>query len=306
MTSNRQISKSLIRKNFSNLESPKKPEWIKVTSFSKNLNLTALIVNDQRLTTVCEEALCPNISECWNKKHATFMILGEVCTRSCSFCNIQTGKPTDVDPFEPLRVAKAVRSLNLKHVVITSVDRDDLHDGGASHFVQTISKIRDLNKEVSIEILTPDFKNKINAIDKIIKCKVDVFNHNLETVKRLYNEVRPGADYNNSLNLLNTFKLNSLNTFTKSGIMIGLGENEDEVVSLMDDLIENGVDFLTIGQYLRPSKNHYPVIEYHHPFYFDHLKKIAIEKGFKIVSSTPFTRSSYHADDDFKALKNIN
>ena len=306
MTSNRQISKSLIRKNFSNLESPKKPEWIKVTSFSKNLNLTASIVNDQRLTTVCEEALCPNISECWNKKHATFMILGEVCTRSCSFCNIQTGKPTDVDPFEPLRVAKAVRSLNLKHVVITSVDRDDLHDGGASHFVQTISKIRDLNKEVSIEILTPDFKNKINAIDKIIKCKVDVFNHNLETVKRLYNEVRPGADYNNSLNLLNTFKLNSLNTFTKSGIMIGLGENEDEVVSLMDDLIENGVDFLTIGQYLRPSKNHYPVIEYHHPSYFDHLKEIAIKKGFKIVSSTPFTRSSYHADDDFKALKNIN
>ena len=306
MTSNRQISKSLIRKNFSNLESPKKPEWIKVTSFSKNLNLTASIVNDQRLTTVCEEALCPNISECWNKKHATFMILGEVCTRSCSFCNIQTGKPTDVDPFEPLRVAKAVRSLNLKHVVITSVDRDDLHDGGASHFVQTISKIRDLNKEISIEILTPDFKNKINAIDKIIKCKVDVFNHNLETVKRLYNEVRPGADYNNSLNLLNTFKLNSLNTFTKSGIMIGLGENEDEVVSLMDDLIENGVDFLTIGQYLRPSKNHYPVIEYHYPSYFDHLKKIAIQKGFKIVSSTPFTRSSYHADDDFKALKNIN
>ena len=306
MTSNRQISKSLIRKNFSNLESPKKPEWIRVTSFSKNINLTASIVNDQRLTTVCEEALCPNISECWNKKHATFMILGEVCTRSCSFCNIQTGKPTDVDPFEPLRVAKAVRSLNLKHVVITSVDRDDLHDGGASHFVQTISKIRDLNKEVSIEILTPDFKNKINAIDKIIKCKVDVFNHNLETVKRLYNEVRPGADYNNSLNLLNTFKLNSLNTFTKSGIMIGLGENEDEVVSLMDDLIENGVDFLTIGQYLRPSKNHYPVIAYHHPSYFDHLKEIAIKKGFKIVSSTPFTRSSYHADDDFKALKNIN
>jgi lipoic acid synthetase len=306
VTSNRQISKSLIRKNFSNLESPKKPEWIKVTSFSKNLNLTASIVNDQRLTTVCEEALCPNISECWNKKHATFMILGEVCTRSCSFCNIQTGKPTDVDPFEPLRVAKAVRSLNLKHVVITSVDRDDLHDGGASHFVQTISKIRDLNKEVSIEILTPDFKNKINAINKIIKCKVDVFNHNLETVKRLYNEVRPGADYNNSLNLLNTLKLNSLNTFTKSGIMIGLGENEDEVVSLMDDLIKNGVDFLTIGQYLRPSKNHYPVIEYHHPSYFAHLKKIAIKKGFKIVSSTPFTRSSYHADDDFKALKNIN
>ena len=306
MTSNRQISKSLIRKNFSNLESPKKPEWIKVTSFSKNLNLTASIVNDQRLTTVCEEALCPNISECWNKKHATFMILGEVCTRSCSFCNIQTGKPSDVDPFEPLRVAKAVKSLNLKHVVITSVDRDDLHDGGASHFVQTISKIRDLNREVSIEILTPDFKNKINAINKIITCKVDVFNHNLETVKRLYNEVRPGADYNSSLNLLNTFKLNSSNTFTKSGIMIGLGENEDEILGLMDDLIVNGVDFLTIGQYLRPSKNHYPVIEYHHPSYFDHLKEIAIGKGFKIVSSTPFTRSSYHADDDFRDLKNTN
>ncbi len=306
MSLNRQISKSLIRKNFSNFESPKKPEWIKVASFSKNLNLTASIVHDQRLTTVCEEALCPNISECWNKKHATFMILGEVCTRSCSFCNIQTGKPSDVDPFEPLRVAKAVKSLNLKHVVITSVDRDDLHDGGASHFVQTISKIRDLNREVSIEILTPDFKNKINAINKIITCKVDVFNHNLETVKRLYNEVRPGADYNSSLNLLNTFKLNSSNTFTKSGIMIGLGENEDEILGLMDDLIVNGVDFLTIGQYLRPSKNHYPVIEYHHPSYFDHLKEIAIGKGFKIVSSTPFTRSSYHADDDFRDLKNTN
>ena len=306
MSSNRQISKSLIRKNFSSFESPKKPDWIKVTSFSKNLNLTASIVNNQRLTTVCEEALCPNISECWNKKHATFMILGEVCTRSCSFCNIQTGKPSDVDPYEPLRVAKAVKSLNLKHVVITSVDRDDLHDGGASHFVKTISKIRHLNNEVTVEILTPDFKNKINAINKLIKCKVDVFNHNLETVKRLYNEVRPGADYNNSLNLLNTFKLNSLNTFTKSGIMIGLGENEDEIISLMDDLILNGVDFLTIGQYLRPSKNHYPVIEYHHPSYFDHLKDIAIGKGFKIVSSTPFTRSSYHADDDFRSLININ
>jgi lipoic acid synthetase len=306
MSLNRQISKSLIRKNFSNFESPKKPDWIKVTSFSKNLNLTASIVSDQRLTTVCEEALCPNISECWNKKHATFMILGEVCTRSCSFCNIQTGKPSEVDPYEPLRVAKAVKSLNLRHVVITSVDRDDLHDGGASHFVKTISKIRHLNNEVSVEILTPDFKNKINAINKLIKCNVDVFNHNLETVKRLYNDVRPGADYNNSLNLLNTFKLNSLNTFTKSGIMIGLGENEDEIISLMDDLILNGVDFLTIGQYLRPSKNHYPVIEYHHPSYFDHLKDIAIGKGFKIVSSTPFTRSSYHADDDFKALININ
>ena len=301
-----QISKALLRKKFSNFKSPIKPDWIKVSIPSNKISQTKNALKENKIVTVCEEAMCPNLSECWEKKHATVMILGDVCTRSCSFCNIQTGKPTDVDPFEPLRVAKAVRSLNLKHVVITSVDRDDLHDGGASHFVQTISKIRDLNKEISIEILTPDFKNKINAIDKIIKCKVDVFNHNLETVKRLYNEVRPGADYNNSLNLLNTFKLNSLNTFTKSGIMIGLGENEDEVVSLMDDLIENGVDFLTIGQYLRPSKNHYPVIEYHHPSYFDHLKKIAIEKGFKIVSSTPFTRSSYHADDDFKALKNIN
>jgi Lipoate synthase len=254
VSSKRQISKSLIRKNFNHLESPKKPEWIKVTSFSKNLNLTAAIVDDQRLTTVCEEALCPNISECWNKKHATFMILCEVCTISCSFCNIQTGKPSDVDPYEPLRVAKAVKLLDLKHVVITSVDRDDLIDGGASHFVKTISNIRDFNKEVSIEILTPDFKNKINAINKLIQCKIDVFNHNLETVERLYKEVRPGAHYNNSLNLLNTFKQKSSDTFTKSGIMIGLGEIEDENINLMDDFISNGGNFPTISQILKPSK----------------------------------------------------
>jgi len=307
VSSSRQISKSLIRKKFNNLESPKKPEWIKVSSFAKNLNLTASIIDNHRLTTVCEEAICPNISECWNKKHATFMILGDICTRSCSFCNIQTGKPNSVDPYEPLRVAKAVKALNLKHVVITSVDRDDLYDGGASHFVKTISKVRELNHLTSIEILTPDFNNKKNAINELIKCNVDVFNHNLETVQNLYETVRPGANYNNSLELLKLFKLKSLNkVFTKSGIMIGLGESESEVINLMDDLIRAGVDFLTIGQYLRPSKNHYPVIEYHHPSYFDHLKNIAVNKGFKIVSSSPFTRSSFHADDDFKKLKNFN
>ena len=303
MSIDRQISKSLIRKNFVNIDSPKKPSWIKVSSFSDNINLTASIVNDHRLTTVCEEALCPNISECWSKKHATFMILGEVCTRSCSFCNIQTGKPSKVDQYEPLRVAKAVKSLKLKHVVITSVDRDDLSDGGADHFFKTITKVRELNNNTSIEILTPDFLNKKNALDILFQCNVDVFNHNLETIKNLYKEVRPGANYENSLNLLKIFKINSPNVFTKSGIMIGLGETEEEIIDLMDDLLSVNVDFLTIGQYLRPSKNHYPVIEYHHPKYFRHLYEIAVNKGFKIVSSSPFTRSSYHADKDFDKLK---
>ena len=305
MSHNYKISKSLLRKSFSDIESPTKPEWIKVESFSDNLKLTSNVVKKNRLTTVCEEALCPNISKCWSQKHATFMILGDVCTRSCSFCNIQTGKPLTVDIYEPLRIAKAVKELNLNHVVITSVDRDDLEDGGAYHFYNTINKIKYLNPHTTIEILTPDFLKKDDAIKKLYNSNIDVFNHNLETVERLYNDVRPGADYVNSLNLLRSFKKNSPNTFTKSGIMIGLGEKFNEILKVMDDLLLNKVDFLTIGQYMRPSKNHFPVINYYKPIFFEELNTIALNKGFKIVSSSPFTRSSFHADKDFKRLKNI-
>ena len=299
MTSNRQISKSLIRKNFSNLESPKKPEWIKVTSFSKNLNLTASIVNDQRLTTVCEEALCPNISECWNKKHATFMILGEVCTRSCSFCNIQTGKPTDVDPFEPLRVAKAVRSLNLKHVVITSVDRDDLKDIGTFIWSETIKAIRRLNPKTTLETLIPDFQGSESHIDKIVEVKPEVVSHNMETVRRLTREVRIQAKYDRSLKVLNYLKMKGIRR-TKSGIMLGLGEKENEVFQTLIDLKENNVDIVTIGQYLQPSKKHLPVKDFIYPEQFKIYESYAKNLGFRHVESGALVRSSY------KAQKHIN
>ena len=303
---NHQISKSLLRKKFSDIKSPPKPEWIKVSSFSENVKITSSIVKKNRLTTVCEEALCPNISDCWSQKHATFMILGDTCTRSCSFCNIQTGKPLPVDIFEPIRVAKAIKDLKLNHVVITSVDRDDLEDGGASHFKLTIEKIKKFNPKTTIEILTPDFFNKDNAESVLYNSEINVFNHNLETIERLYPDVRPGANYKNSINLLNRFKVNSPSTYTKSGIMIGLGEKTDEIIRLMDDLLSIKVDFLTIGQYLRPTKNHFPVIKYHEPSYFHDLKKEALIRGFKIVSSSPFTRSSFHADKDFNLLRKTN
>ena len=303
MTSNRQISKSLIRKNFSNLESPKKPEWIKVTSFSKNLNLTASIVNDQRLTTVCEEASCPNIGNCWSKKHATMMIMGDVCTRACSFCNVATGKPIGLDLSEPIRVAKSVARLNLSHVVITSVDRDDLNDGGAEHFVNTITDIRKLSPKTSIEILTPDFLRKDGALEKVINAKPDVFNHNLETVPRLYPTVRPGARYFHSLSLLAKVKEIDSNIFTKSGIMVGLGENENEVYQVMDDMRSANIDFLTIGQYLQPTIKHHKVEKYVDPIEFKNYQKIALAKGFLVVSSSPLTRSSFHASEDFEKLK---
>ena len=300
------ISKSLKRKNFSSQESPKKPNWIKIKVESENAVNLRKKLKANRVITVCEEAMCPNLSDCWSKNHATFMILGDICTRSCSFCNIGTGKPTSLDSFEPYRIANSVQELKLNHVVITSVDRDDLYDGGATQFVKTISQIKKRSPKTSIEILTPDFKNKQNAIYMLSECNIDVFNHNLETVKRLYKDIRPGANYKNSLNLLKKIKELKPSVFTKSGIMIGLGETYDEILELMEDLIKYQVDFLTIGQYMRPTKFHHPVIEYHHPEYFAKLHEEAIKIGFKIVSSSPFTRSSFHAEKDFIRLKELN
>ena len=297
------ISKSLIRKNFNLIKSPPKPAWIKIKLKNREISSTKNIISKNELNTVCEEAMCPNLHECWSKKHATFMILGDTCTRSCSFCNIKTGKPNTLDPFEPYRVANAVKKLSLKHVVITSVDRDDLSDGGADHFVKTINAIKSKSPHTTIEILTPDFRKKHECIKHIAQADIDIFNHNLETVKSLYTKVRPGAEYEHSLKILSDIKNHKKNLITKSGIMIGLGEKLDEVISLMDDLRGANVDFITIGQYLRPTINHHPVIKYHAPDYFDKLSRIASNKGFKMVASSPFTRSSYHADEDFEKLK---
>ena len=307
MDEKRLISKSLLRKNFSSISSPVKPKWLKIQLPSKKTLETKKIVNRQKLTTVCEEALCPNLSECWANKHATFMLLGDICTRSCSFCNIQTGKPKSVDEFEPLKVARAVKDLGLKHVVITSVDRDDLPDGGALHFYKTIKMIKKLSPNTSIEILTPDFKNKENYLETISTCEINVFNHNLETVKNLYSDIRPGANYSHSLSLLESIKNTKQNVLTKSGIMIGLGEKLIEIKELFNDLRSVNVDFLTIGQYLRPSLKHYPVIQYYDQRYFDTLKKIATEMGFKAVTSSPFARSSYKSVEEHEIIKsNIN
>jgi len=299
----RLISESLLRKNFSSIPSPVKPNWLKIRLPSKRILETKKIINRQKLTTVCEEALCPNLNECWSNKHATFMILGNVCTRSCSFCNIQTGKPKNVDEFEPLRVAKAVKNLELSHVVITSVDRDDLPDGGALHFYKTTKMIKELSPNISIEILTPDFKNKKNYLQTISSCEIDVFNHNLETVQNLYKVIRPGASYLNSLSLLESIKNIKQNVLTKSGIMIGLGEKFNEIKKLLKDLRSVNVDFLTIGQYLRPSLKHYPVIKYYNQDYFDTLKEISMEMGFKAVTSTPFARSSYKSENEHEIIK---
>ena len=297
------ISKTLLRKKFSAINSPNKPKWIKVKINTDKLKKVKNTLLSNRVVTVCEEAMCPNINDCWAKSHATFMILGDVCTRSCSFCNISTGKPKIVDVFEPIRVANSVQSLNLSHVVITSVDRDDLNDGGANHFSNTINQIKSQSPDTTIEVLVPDFRNKKNAIQTLSKCKIDVFNHNLETVRSLYKNVRPGADYNHSLKILEKIKNLNPEVFTKSGIMIGLGENFSQIMSLMDDLRQHDVDFITIGQYLRPTKNHHPVIEYHDPEYFIKLYDEAMNRGFKMASSSPFTRSSFHAEDDFKKLQ---
>jgi lipoic acid synthetase len=282
----------------------RKPDWIRVKiSNSSVYNETKEIVKSNNLHTVCEEAGCPNISECWSKRHATFMIMGDTCTRACAFCNVKTGLPNALDRKEPSRIAKATNDLNLKHVVITSVDRDDLEDGGAEHFAQTILEIKKLNPSTSIEILTPDFLRKGDVYKKIISAKPDVFNHNIETVPSNYTKVRPGSRYFQSINLLKEVKDYDDKIFTKSGLMLGLGESEDELYQVMDDLRCAKVDFLTLGQYLQPTDRHYPIKKFIPPEDFEKYKKIAYSKGFLLVSSSPMTRSSYHADDDFQKLK---
>jgi len=282
----------------------RKPEWIRVKITNSSIyNETKEIVKNNNLHTVCEEAGCPNISECWSKKHATFMIMGDTCTRACAFCNVKTGLPSPLDQDEPMRIAKATKDLNLKHVVITSVDRDDLDDGGAEHFSKTILEIKKLNPDTSIEILTPDFLRKGDVYKKIISSKPDVFNHNIETVPSNYTKVRPGSRYFQSINLLKEVKDFDNKIFTKSGLMLGLGESEDELYQVMDDLRCARVDFLTLGQYLQPTDRHYPIKKFIPPADFEKYKKIAYSKGFLLVSSSPMTRSSYHADDDFKKLK---
>jgi len=284
----------------------KKPNWIRTRiTDTQNYFKTKEIINKKKLHTVCQEASCPNISECWNKRHATFMIMGDVCTRACSFCNVKTGKPTILDPLEPFKIAQATKELNLKHVVITSVDRDDLKDGGADHFSKVIIETRKINEGTTIEVLTPDFLRKGESYKKVIKAYPDVFNHNIETVPSLYRRVRPGSRYFASVNLLKSVKEINKKIFTKSGIMLGLGETKDEVVQVMDDLLSANVDFLTIGQYLQPSIKHYPLKRYVHPVEFQKFKEIALSKGFLIVASSPLTRSSYHADEDFSVMKKL-
>tara|TARA_Y100001960_G_scaffold139563_1_gene147844 strand:- start:656 stop:1594 length:939 start_codon:yes stop_codon:yes gene_type:complete len=282
----------------------KKPNWIKSKLLdSKEFFLTKSIINQHKLKTVCQEANCPNIAECWSKRHATFLIMGKICTRACAFCDVATGKPKPLNSLEPLKIATAIKKLNLKHAVITSVDRDDLLDGGAEHFFKVISETKKQNPETTIEVLTPDFLRKGDSYKKVIEAKPDVFNHNIETVPGLYRQVRPGSRYFASLELLKNIKKIDRNIFTKSGLMVGLGENKDEIIQVMDDLRSAEVDFLTIGQYLQPSVKHHPLDRYYSPEEFDDLKSIALSKGFLLVSSTPLTRSSYHADEDFAVLQ---
>ena len=282
----------------------KKPSWIRSKLInSQEFFLTKSIINQKKINTVCEEANCPNITECWSKRHATFLIMGDVCTRACAFCDIKTGKPNSLDLFEPIKIAKATKELNLKHVVITSVDRDDLIDGGAKHFSKVIHEVRKMNNSTTIEVLTPDFLRKGKAFTKVVLAEPDVFNHNIETVPSLYLKVRPGSRYFASLELLKSVKQMSKKIFTKSGIMLGMGEKRDEILQVMDDLKSAEVDFITIGQYLQPSVKHYPLERYVHPDEFKELKRIAESKGFLIVASSPLTRSSYHADEDFHKMK---
>ena len=282
----------------------KKPDWLRVKSpTGQTYEETKETVRHFGLRTVCEEAGCPNIGECWNKKHATFMIMGEVCTRACSFCNIATGKPDTLDPYEPLKIGVATQKMGLRHVVVTSVDRDDVEDGGADHFVKTIQAIRYKNPETTIEILTPDFRRKMGAVDMVAQAGPDVFNHNLETVPRLYPSIRPGSRYFNSLRLLQRVKEIDPSMFTKSGIMAGLGETKEEIGQLMDDLRAADVDFITIGQYLQPTPKHAPVDHFWTPEEFEGLEKMARAKGFLMVSASPLTRSSYHAEEDFQKLR---
>ncbi|MCX2697103.1 MULTISPECIES: lipoyl synthase [Ochrobactrum] len=282
----------------------KKPEWIRVKApVSRGYNETREIVRSNKLVTVCEEAGCPNIGECWEKKHATFMIMGEICTRACAFCNVSTGIPKALDPNEPESVARAIKQMGLTHVVITSVDRDDLADGGAQHFADVIRAIREATPKTTIEILTPDFLRKEGALEIVVKARPDVFNHNLETVPSKYLKVRPGARYFHSIRLLQRVKELDPTIFTKSGIMVGLGEERNEILQLMDDLRSADVDFMTIGQYLQPTRKHHPVIRFVTPDEFKSFETIGRTKGFLLVASSPLTRSSHHAGDDFAKLK---
>jgi lipoic acid synthetase len=283
---------------------PRRPEWLRVKApVSAAYAETRSLMRDLNLVTVCEEAACPNIGECWAQKHATMMILGSVCTRACAFCNVATGRPDALDMDEPENVAKAVATLGLRHVVITSVDRDDLADGGAAHFARTIEFIRLYSAGTTIEILTPDFLRKEGALEVVVAARPDVFNHNMETVPRLYPQIRPGARYFHSLSILQQVKKLDPSIFTKSGIMVGLGEEDDEVGQLMDDLRSADVDFMTIGQYLQPTPKHAPVDRFVEPELFDGYAAQGRAKGFLLMSSTPLTRSSYHADEDFAALQ---
>ncbi|MDZ5448444.1 lipoyl synthase [Labrys sp. ZIDIC5] len=282
----------------------RKPDWIRVKApGSPGWRDTQAIVKENKLVTVCEEAGCPNIGECWDKKHATFMIMGDTCTRACAFCNVKTGMPGPLDPMEPEHTGIAVAKLGLSHVVITSVDRDDLKDGGAQHFAEVIKAIRHHSPGTTIEILTPDFLRKEGALEIVVAAKPDVFNHNMETVASNYLTVRPGARYFHSMRLLQRVKELDPSIFTKSGIMVGLGEKRNEVLQLMDDLRSANVDFITIGQYLAPSRKHHPVVAYITPDEFKSYETVAYTKGFLMVSSSPLTRSSHHAGDDFARLK---
>ncbi|MGC6536167.1 MAG: lipoyl synthase [Candidatus Puniceispirillaceae bacterium] len=284
---------------------PKRPDWLRVKApTSDAFAETRELMRDLNLVTVCEEAACPNIGECWAQKHATMMILGSVCTRACAFCNVATGKPDLLDPHEPENVAKAVATLGLAHVVITSVDRDDLDDGGATHFAETITAIRAASPTTTIEILTPDFLRKEGAVEIVVEARPDVFNHNMETVPRLYPSIRPGARYFHSLSVLADVKRLDPSIFTKSGIMVGLGEDDGEVSQVMDDLRSADVDFMTIGQYLQPTPKHAAVDRFVTPEQFGSYAEQGQAKGFLMMSSTPLTRSSYHADADFAALRN--
>ena len=283
----------------------KKPDWLRVRApGSKGYRQTEAIVKDHKLVTVCQEAACPNIGECWEKSHATMMIMGEVCTRACAFCNVTTGKPAPLDEGEPARVGDAVAKMGLAHVVITSVDRDDLADGGAAHFAAVVRAIRLASPATTIEILTPDFLRKpVSAAELVIDSQPDVFNHNLETVPRLYLSIRPGARYYHSLRLLERVKERDPTQFTKSGIMVGLGETKEEIMQVMDDMRSAGVDFITIGQYLQPTRKHAAIDRFVHPDEFRALEEIAKAKGFLMVSASPLTRSSHHAGEDFARLK---
>ena len=281
-----------------------KPEWLKVKApGSIAWAKTHAILKNHKITTVCQEASCPNIAECWQKKHATFLLMGDICTRACAFCNVATGRPSSLDATEPLRVAETTYELGLSHVVLTSVDRDDLSDGGAAHFVETIYAIRERCPETTIEVLVPDFLKKEHALELIVSAMPDVFNHNIETVPSLYTKIRPGARYFHSLRLLQKAKEIAPSLITKSGMMLGLGEDRNEILQVMDDMRCANIDFLTIGQYLAPSLKHHPVARYVPPEEFENLKQLASLKGFLYISSSPFTRSSHHAEDDFRKIQ---